>query len=205
MAYFNKLKVGNDVEFMGNVSWPGLESTTDELNVLHTEKITVPGWSLTDEGDVYTGLTRTRRDFSLKLIPNNTYRVVYTGINGETIEENLIPQEMEYEDMTVLGLRSNEMDSIILWDKVHFEKENFKIPLSGGLTWHPPFYLDNNIVDVVIYGEGEDGEFTHEVSKSNTMNKNNLPISLQKFLPMEMVEKEGFIVPDGFEFDVYLY
>lgn len=195
---------------MGNVSWPGLESTTDELNVLHTEKTTISGWSLANEGEIYSGRNRTLRNFSLNLIPNNTYKAVYTTISGKTIEENLVPIPSNFDDIAyeVLVLYSDELESELLWDKVHFEKENHSLMIPGGLMWITPGLLsidDETIVDIVIYGEGKDGEFTHEVIKSNTIDKNNLPNSLQKFLPLEVVEKEGFIIPDGFEHDTLLY
>ena len=51
MAYFNNLTVGGTAKFLQDVKWPGLKSTVDELNYLHTEIIAKDGWYFPDKGE----------------------------------------------------------------------------------------------------------------------------------------------------------
>ena len=94
MAYFNNLTVGGTTRFLQDVKWPGLKSSVDELNYLHTEEIEKDGWILPITGEFFNSdedwwLFGNNGPLGLKV--GNTYTITATKFgNPEPVIEEVV-------------------------------------------------------------------------------------------------------------------
>jgi dTDP-4-dehydrorhamnose 3,5-epimerase-like enzyme len=80
MAYFNNLTVGGTAKFLQDVKWPGLKSTAEELNALHSEEGLVDGFIFTKDtpyDEVIEDEYYNVKNKSFGLIKDNYYTFKY--------------------------------------------------------------------------------------------------------------------------------
>ena len=168
MAYFNNLTVGGTTRFLQDVKWPGLKSSVDELNYLHTETTVIDGFLITrtsGESGSIDGWINGSEPLGLKV--GNTYTLTFENEDGSFIEENIVATDMSSDTgiSGAIGLDSVEMDDIIFMDNVHFDWYG-ATHLAGDCTW---VYLPGfDLISIKIEGLDKNGnKLTHTKSQSN--------------------------------------
>ncbi len=178
MAYFNNLTVGGTTRFLQDVKWPGLKSSVDELNYLHTEKIVSDGFFI----DFTTGESAAIDGFinlyskSLGLKVGNSYTVTMIEDDGTVFTETIVAAD----GTSALGvsgsvyLDSYEMDDVIFIDNAHLDYATENLT-SGGCCWVD--LSDFSLISIKIEGEDKNGnKLTQEQLVPNTIPQRNVDL-----------------------------
>lgn len=205
MAYFNNLTVGGTAKFLQDIKWPGLKSTVDELNYLHTEIIAKDGWYFPDKGEfILDGMPGATGPLGLAI--GNTYTFTLTFADGTVDTDTAVAIDGSTTDsMWPVGtpmLQGSNYEGIQIVDKVSIDAD-WNVTAGNNYYWGPIAGIDDNLVSVVMTGNKSDGTaFTtnfYEYGKVPYENLELIPVVEQyyEWTSSDVIPVKGQVIVTG--------